>query len=48
MASAVPPARIPWPVVSESLYGHRSDLAVVGLGSIALGLLCGNVAVLFW
>ena len=37
--SAVPPGRVPWPVVSEPLYLHRSDLTVVGIGTIALGLL---------
>ena len=44
--SALPPARVPWPMVSESLYLHRSGLTVVGIGTIALGLLCLNAAVL--
>jgi len=46
-ASAVPPGRVPWPAVSESLYLHRSDLTVLGIGTMALGLVCLNFAVLF-
>jgi hypothetical protein len=46
-ASAVPPARMPWPALSESLYLHRSDLTVLGIGTMALGLVCLNFAVLF-
>lgn len=45
-ASAVSPARIPWPVLSRPLYLHRTDLAVIGIGTIALALLCLNIAVL--
>src|SRR5262245_26573728 len=44
--SAVPPRRVPWPVVSEPLVAHRSQLATLGIGTIALALLCLNVAVL--
>ena len=44
--SILPPARVPWPMVSDSLYFHRSGLTVVGIGTLALGLLCLNVAVL--
>lgn len=46
-ASAVPPARVPWPTVSESLYLHRSDLTALGIGTLMLGLVCLNFAVLF-
>jgi hypothetical protein len=46
-ASAVPPRRIPWVVVAESLSLHRSDLAAAGVAAIALALLCLNIAVLF-
>jgi hypothetical protein len=35
----VPRARIPWPVVSGPLYLHRSDLAAIGMGTIALAFL---------
>jgi hypothetical protein len=45
-ASAVPPARVPWPAVAESLYLHRSDLTAVGIGTVILALLYLNVAVL--
>jgi hypothetical protein len=45
-AASVPPARLPWPVVSEPLYVHRSNLAAIGVGTIALALLCLNIAVL--
>lgn len=45
-ASAVSPARVPWPVLSKPLYLHRTDLAVIGIGTIALALLCLNIAVL--
>jgi hypothetical protein len=38
-ASTVPLARIPWPVVSGPLYEYRSDLAAIGLGTIALAFL---------
>ena len=45
-AAAVSPARVPWPVVSEPLYLYRSNLAAIGLGTVALGLLLINAAVL--
>jgi hypothetical protein len=45
-ASAVPPSRIPWQVISEPLYVHRSNLAAIGLGTIAIALACLNFAVL--
>jgi hypothetical protein len=45
-ATAVPPTRIPWVVVAESLYSHRSDLAVTGIGAIALALIVLNVGFL--
>ncbi|HET9324386.1 MAG TPA: hypothetical protein VFO03_10950 [Gaiellaceae bacterium] len=44
--SAVPPRRVPWPVVAEPLIAHRSDLATFGIGTIALALLCLNIAIL--
>ncbi len=45
-ASAVSPARVPWPAISKPLYLHRTDLAVIGTGTIALALLCLNIGVL--
>lgn len=45
-ASAVPPARVPWPVIAEPLFVHRFDLALMGIGTIAIGLFCLNIAVL--
>ena len=45
-ASAVPPARVPWPAVAEPLFAHRSDLAALGIGTIAVAFLCLNAAVL--
>jgi hypothetical protein len=45
-ASAVPPRRVPWPVLAEPLFVHRSNLATLGIGTIALALLCLNIAVL--
>ncbi|HEV2713189.1 MAG TPA: hypothetical protein VGU26_08840 [Gaiellaceae bacterium] len=45
-ASAVPPSRVPWPVVAEPLFFHRFDLALLGIGTIAIGLFCLNIAVL--
>ena len=44
--TAVPPARIPWPVLAEPLYLHRPNLAAIGFGAIALALLVLNAAVL--
>jgi hypothetical protein len=44
-ASAVPPARVPWPVLAEPLFVHRFDLALLGFATIALGI-CLNIAVL--
>jgi hypothetical protein len=45
-ASAVSPAWIPWPAISRPLYLHRTDLAVIGIGTIALALLCLNIVAL--
>ncbi len=45
-ASAVSPARVPWQVISEPLYLHRANLAAIGIGTIALALLCLNIVVL--
>jgi hypothetical protein len=45
-AAAVPPARVPWPVIGKPLYTHRSNLAVIGMGTIAVALICLNLAVL--
>ncbi|MGH3064468.1 MAG: hypothetical protein ACRDMK_09025 [Gaiellaceae bacterium] len=44
--SAVPPRRIPWPVLAGPLFVHRGDLVAIGIGTIALALLCLNFAVL--
>lgn len=44
--SAVPPRRIPWPTVAAPLFLHRSNIAVIGIGAIAIALVCLNIAVL--
>jgi hypothetical protein len=44
-ASAVPPARVPWPVVARPLFDHRANLAAIGMGTIAVALICLNLAV---
>jgi hypothetical protein len=46
-ASAVPPRRVPWPVLAGPLFVHRWNLAAFGLGTIMLSLLCLNIAVVF-
>jgi periplasmic protein TonB len=45
-ASAISPWRVPWPAISEPLYLHRANLASIGMGTIALALLCLSIAVL--
>jgi hypothetical protein len=45
-ASAVPPRRVRWTAIAHPLNLHRSDLAAIGLGTIALALLWLNIAVL--
>lgn len=45
-ASAVPPARVPWPVVAAPLFVHRWNLAAFGIGTVMLALLFLNIAVL--
>jgi GAF domain-containing protein len=37
--------RIPWPAVAQPLYAHRSDVAAIGFGAIAVGLLLLNATV---
>jgi hypothetical protein len=44
-ASVVSTRRVPWPALAEPLYAHRLDLAVIGVGAIAVALLCLNVTV---
>jgi hypothetical protein len=44
--SAVPPRRVPWPVLAGPLFVHRGDLVAIGIGTIVLALLCLNIAVL--
>lgn len=44
-ASVLSVRRIPWPAVAEPLYARRSDVAAVGFGAIALGLLLLNATV---
>jgi len=44
-ASAVPPSRVPWPVLAGPLFVHRWNLAAFGFGTIMLSLLCLNIAV---
>jgi hypothetical protein len=46
-ASAVSFRRIPWPAIAQPLYARRSDVAALGFGAIALGLLLLNAAVFF-
>ena len=46
-ASVVSVRRIPWPAVAQPLYARRSDVAAIGFGAIALGLLWLNAAVFF-
>ena len=45
-ASTISPSRVPWPVIAEPLYLHRANLAAIGIGTLALALLCLNIAVL--
>jgi hypothetical protein len=45
-ASAVPPSRVPWLAISEPLSVHRSNLAAIGTGTIAIAVICLNIAVL--
>jgi hypothetical protein len=44
--SAVPPRRIPWPVLAGPLFVHHGNLVAIGVGTIALAFLCLNIAVL--
>jgi hypothetical protein len=44
-ASVVSTRRVPWPALAEPLYAHRLDLAVIGVGAIAIALLCLNITV---
>lgn len=44
--SAVPPRRVPWPVLAGPLFVHRGNLVAIGIGTFALALLCLNIAVL--
>jgi outer membrane biosynthesis protein TonB len=43
--SAVPPRRVPWPVLAGPLFVHRGNLVAIGVGTFALALLCLNIAV---
>lgn len=45
-ASAFSPAIVAWQAITEPLYRHRADLAAIGIGTIALALLCLNIAIL--
>lgn len=45
-AFAVSTRRVPWPELAEPLYAHRVDLVVIGVGAIAVALVCLNVTVL--
>jgi hypothetical protein len=44
-AFVVSTRRVPWPALAEPLYAHRVDLVVIGVGAIAVALVCLNVAV---
>jgi hypothetical protein len=44
--SVIPPARVPWSVVARPLSEHRSNLAAIGIGTIAIILICLNIAAL--
>jgi hypothetical protein len=46
-ASVVSVRRLPRPAVAETLYARRLDVAVIGVGAIALALLWLNVTVVF-
>jgi hypothetical protein len=46
-ASVVSFRRIRWPPLAQSLYAHRSDVAAIGFGAIALALLLLNATVFF-
>jgi hypothetical protein len=45
-ASYITPSRVPWPAVSQTLYVHRPDLVVFGVGMIMLSLLLLAIAAL--
>jgi hypothetical protein len=45
-AFAVSTRRVAWPALAEPLYAHRVDLVVIGIGAIAVALVCLNVTVL--
>src|SRR5215207_1732591 len=38
VAAAVPPARVPWPLIADSMSLHRSDVTMIGLGAIVIAL----------
>jgi hypothetical protein len=44
--SALPPRRVPWPVLAGPLFVHRGNLAMAGVGTIGVALLCLYLAVL--
>jgi hypothetical protein len=46
-AAAVPPTRVPWPVVAQPLLFHRFDLLLLGIGTIAIGIFCLGIAGLY-
>jgi hypothetical protein len=45
--SAVPPMRVPWPVIAQPLFIHRFDLMLIGVGTIAVGIFCLAIAGLY-
>jgi hypothetical protein len=45
-AWTVSPPRTPWPRLSETLYLHRSDLAAIAFGTVAIVLICLTIGVL--
>jgi hypothetical protein len=44
VAATVPPARVPWPVIAQSLSLHRLDLAMIGLGAMIFALFWLSIA----
>jgi hypothetical protein len=42
----ISPPRTPWPRISETLYLHRSDLAAIAIGTVAIVLVCLTIGVL--
>jgi hypothetical protein len=44
--SALPPRRVPWPALAGSLFVHRGNIAMAGVGTIGVALFCLYIAAL--